>query len=210
MTSQDHIRILCVDDHPIVREGLKAFIHTQVDLTVIAEASSGEEAIELYRRHRPNIVLMDLRLRGVSGVEAIISIRREFPQARIIMLTTYDGDEDIYRALDAGAQAYLLKDSVRQDLIDVIRAVHLGQRRIPAPVADKLAQHLPRVQLSEREREILKLIAQGLRNKEVGAMLGIAEDTVKAHVRNVFDKLNVNDRTLAVTVALRRGIIHLN
>ena len=210
MTSKNLIRIMCVDDHPVVREGLKAFINDHPDLTVIAEASRGEEAVILYRQHQPNIVLMDLRLGCSSGLEATVSIRREFPQARIIVLTTYDGDEDIYRALDAGAQAYLLKDSLRKDLIDVIRAVHLGQRRIPAPVADKLAEHLPRVQLSARETEILKLVAQGFRNKEISAALGISEDTVKTHVRNIFDKLDVTDRTRAVTVALERGIIHLN
>jgi DNA-binding NarL/FixJ family response regulator len=210
MASQKMIRIMCVDDHAIVREGLSAIISAQPDLTVIAEAGSGEEAIELYRQHRPDIVLMDLRLKGASGLDATIAIRREFPQARIIMLTTYDGDEDIYRALDAGAQGYLLKDTLRKELIEVIRAVHAGQRRVPPAVAAKLAEHLPRMPLSAREIEILKLVAQGLRNKEVGGMLGIAEDTVKVHVKNIFDKLNVNDRTQAVTVALQRGIIHLN
>ena len=210
MANQQKIRIMCVDDHAIVREGLSAIISAQPDLTVIAEAGSGEEAIELYRQHRPDIVLMDLRLKGASGLDATIAIRREFPRARIIMLTTYDGDEDIYRALDAGAQGYLLKDTLRKELIEVIRAVHAGQRRVPPAVAAKLAEHLPRMPLSAREIEILKLVAQGLRNKEVGGMLGIAEDTVKVHVKNIFDKLNVNDRTQAVTVALQRGIIHLN
>lgn len=210
MASQDLIRIMCVDDHAIVREGLNAIISTQPDLAVVAEASSGEEAIELYRQHQPNIVLMDLRLKGASGLEATIAIRREFPQAKIIMLTTYDGDEDIYRALNAGAQGYLLKDTLRKELIDVIRAVHAGQRRVPPALAAKLAEHLPRMPLSAREIEILNLVAQGLRNKEVGGMLGIAEDTVKVHIKNIFDKLNVNDRTQAVTVALQRGIIHLS
>lgn len=208
--TKDQIRIMCVDDHPVVREGLKAFISTEPDMIVVAETDTGEDAIELYRQHRPNIVLMDLGLSGINGLEATSVIRREFPNAKIIILSTSDGDEDIYRALDAGAQAYLLKESPDKDLIDVIRAVDLGQRRISGPVADRLAKHLPRVRLSERETEILRLIAQGLRNKEVGAQLKIAEDTVKAHIRNIFDKLNVNDRTLAVTVALQRGIIHLN
>ncbi len=210
MTSQDQIRIMCVDDHAIVREGLNAIISAQPDLTVVVEASSGEEAIELYRQHRPNVVLMDLRLKCASGLEATIAIRREFPHARIIMLTTYDGDEDIHRALDAGAQGYLLKDTLRNELVDVIRAVHAGQRRVPPSIAVKLAEHMPRMPLSAREIEILKLIAQGLRNKEVGGMLNIAGDTVKVHVKNIFDKLDVHDRTQAVTVALQRGIIHLD
>jgi DNA-binding NarL/FixJ family response regulator len=210
MASQEQIRIMCVDDHAIVREGLNAIISAQPDLSVVAEAGSGEEAIELYRQHQPSIVLMDLRLKGASGLEATIAIRQEFPQAKIIMLTTYDGDEDIHRALDAGAQGYLLKDTLRKELIEVIRAVHAGQRRVPPSLAVKLAEHMPRMPLSAREIEILKLIAQGLRNKEVGGMLGIAEDTVKVHVKNIFDKLDVNDRTQAVTVALHRGIIHLD
>lgn len=210
MPSQNQIRIMCVDDHAIVREGLNAIISAQPDLTVVAEASSGEEAVALYLQHRPDIVLMDLRLNGTSGLEATIAIRHDFPHAKIIMLTTYDGDEDIYRALDAGAQGYLLKDTLRKELIEVIRAVYAGKRRIPPAVAAKLAEHLPRMPLSTREIEILKLVAQGLRNKEVGGMLGIAEDTVKVHIKNIFDKLNVNDRTQAVTIALQRGIIHLD
>lgn len=210
MPSQNQIRIMCVDDHAIVREGLNAIISTQPDLTVVAEASSGEEAVALYFQHRPDIVLMDLRLNGTSGLDATIAIRHEFPHARIIMLTTYDGDEDIYRALNAGAQGYLLKDTLRKELIEVIRAVHAGKRRIPPAVAAKLAEHLPRMPLSAREIEILKLVAQGLRNKEVGGMLEIAEDTVKVHIKNIFDKLDVHDRTQAVTIALQRGIIHLD
>lgn len=210
MPSQNQIRIMCVDDHAIVREGLNAIISAQPDLAVVAEASSGEEAVALYLQHRPDIVLMDLRLNGTSGLDATIAIRSDFPHAKIIMLTTYDGDEDIYRALDAGAQGYLLKDTLRKELIEVIRAVYAGKRRVPPAVAAKLAEHLPRMPLSAREIEILKLIAQGLRNKEVGGMLGIAEDTVKVHVKNIFDKLNVNDRTQAVTSALQRGIIHLD
>lgn len=210
MPSQNQIRIMCVDDHAIVREGLNAIISAQPDLTVVAEASSGEEAVALYLQHRPDIVLMDLRLNGTSGLEATIAIRHDFPHAKIIMLTTYDGDEDIYRALDAGAQGYLLKDTLRKELIEVIRSVYAGKRRIPPAVAAKLAEHLPRMPLSTREIEILKLVAQGLRNKEVGGMLGIAEDTVKVHIKNIFDKLNVNDRTQAVTIALQRGIIHLD
>ena len=210
MANQEQIRIMCVDDHAIVREGLNAVISTQPDLTVVAEASSGEEAIELYRQHRPGIVLMDLRLKGASGLEATIAIRREFPRARIIMLTTYDGDEDIHRALDAGAQGYLLKDTLRKELVDAIRAVHAGQRHVPPALATKLAEHLPRMPLSAREIEILKLVAQGLRNREVGGMLNIAEDTVKVHIKNIFDKLECPRPTQAVTVALQRGIIHLD
>ncbi len=210
MPSQNQIRIMCVDDHAIVREGLNAIISAQPDLTVVAEAGSGEEAVALYLQHRPDIVLMDLRLKGTSGLDATIAIRRDFPHAKIIMLTTYDGDEDIYRALNAGAQGYLLKDTLRKELIEVIRAVYAGKRRIPPAVAAKLVEHLPRMPLSAREIEILKLVAQGLRNKEVGSVLGIAEDTVKVHIKNIFDKLDVNDRTQAVTIALQRGIIHLD
>lgn len=198
-----------VDDHPLMREGLVAMLRTQSDMTVVAEAGSGQEAIEKFRRHQPDVVLMDLRLPGMSGIEATLEIRKEFSDAKIIMLTTYDGDEDIYRALEAGAQAYILKETVGEELLQVIRSVREGQRRIPPAVAARLAENLPRVELSARELDVLKLIAKGLRNKEIGAKLGIAEPTVKIHVQKIFSKLNVIDRTQAVVVAANRGIIHL-
>lgn len=186
-----------------------AVIANQPDMVVVDEAESGETAIAKYRKHRPDIVVMDLRMAGVGGVGATAQIRKEFPAARVIVLTTYEGDEDIHRALEAGAQAYLLKDMVRRELLQTIRDVHSGQRRIPAPVAARLAEHMPRVALSEREREVLRYMAKGLRNKEIGATLEIAEDTVKIHVKNIFGKLGVGDRTEAVVVASRRGILHL-
>jgi DNA-binding NarL/FixJ family response regulator len=201
---------MCVDDHAVVREGLNAIISAQPDMTVVAEAESGGEAVELYRQRLPDVTLMDLRLKGSSGLDALLAIRQEFPDAKVIMLTTYDGDEDIYRALDAGARGYLLKDTMRKELIDVIRTVSAGQRRVPPAVAAKLAEHMPRTPLSAREIEILGLISQGMRNKEIGGALGITEDTVKVHVKNIFDKLDVSDRTQAVTVALQRGIIRLD
>src|SRR5882672_3806178 len=173
------IRVLCVDDHPIVREGIAAIIATQPDIACVGEAANGQTAVAQYREHKPDVVVMDLRMPGMGGVEATVQIRREFRGARIIVLTTYEGDEDIHRALEAGAQAYLLKDSVRTELLQTIRAVHSGQRHIAAPVAARLAEHTPRTSLSPRELEVLQLIAKGLRNKEIGAALDIAEDTVK-------------------------------
>jgi two-component system, NarL family, response regulator len=201
------ITVLCVDDHPIVREGLLAVITTQPDMMVVDEAENGETAVVKYRKHKPDVVLMDLRMPGLSGAETIVQIREEFPSARIIVLTTYDGDEDIHRALQAGAQAYLLKDMVRKELVQTIREVHAGQRHIPGPIAARLAEHTPRISLSVRELEVLKHIAKGLRNKEIGAALDIAEDTVKIHIKNIFVKLNVIDRTQAVVVASQRGIL---
>ena len=203
------ISVLCVDDHPIVREGLMAVIANQPDMMVVDEAESGEVALAKYRKHRPDIVVMDLRMPGLGGVEATAQIRREFATARVIVLTTYEGDEDIHRALEAGAQAYLLKDMVRKELLQTIREVHGGQRRIPGPVAARLAEHTPRIALSARELEVLQHMAKGLRNKEIGATLNIAEDTVKIHVKNIFIKLGVADRTEAVVVASKRGILHL-
>ena len=199
-----------MDDHPIMRDGLKAVIGTQSDLIVVDEAGDGKAALAKYREHEPDVVVMDLRMPGGGGVEAILQIRKEFPGARIIVMTTYDGDEDIHRALAAGAQAYLLKDMVRTELLQTIRNVHAGHRHIPPPVAARLAEHTPHIALSERELQVLKLIAKGLRNKEIGAALDIAEDTVKIHVKNIFGKLKVVDRTQAVVSASERGIICLD
>jgi DNA-binding NarL/FixJ family response regulator len=203
------IGVLCVDDHPIVREGLAAVIATQDDIACIGEAGDGQTAIAQYRQLKPDVVVMDLRMPGMGGVDATIQIRKEFPAARIIVLTTYEGDEDIHRALEAGAQGYLLKDSVRKDLLQTIRDVYAGHRHISPTMAARLAEHTPRVGLSPRELEVLKLIAKGLRNKEIGAALDIAEDTVKIHIKNIFGKLEVIDRTQAVVSASQRGFIQL-
>ncbi len=204
------IRILCVDDHPVVRDGLMAVIATQPDMSVVGEAGEGRAALAKYREHKPDVVVMDLRMPGMGGVEATVQIRREFRGARIIVLTTYEGDEDIHRALEAGAQAYLLKDSVRKELLQTIREVHAGQRHISPAMATRLAEHTPRISLSPRELEVLPLIAKGLRNKEIGAALDIAEDTVKIHIKNIFAKMKVIDRTQAVVSASQRGIIRLD
>src|SRR5258706_7948719 len=204
------IRILCVDDHPVVRDGLMAVIATQPDMSVVGEAGEGRAALAMYREHKPDVVVMDLRMPGMGGVEATVQIRREFRGARIIVLTTYEGDEDIHRALEAGAQAYLLKDSVRKELLQTIREVHAGQRHISPAMAARLAEHTPRISLSPRELEVLPLIAKGLRNNEIGAALDIAEDTVKIHIKNNFGEMQVFDRTQAVVSASQRGIIRLD
>ena len=204
------IRILIVDDHPVVREGLAAIINRQPDMLVVAEASNGQHALEQYRQHTPDVALMDLRMPLMNGVEAITALRKQYPGSRFIVLTTFDGDEDIYRALQAGAQGYLLKDMFREDLLDAIRAVHAGQRRIPTAVATRLAERMIGNELTGRELEVLKQIAAGKSNREVAAALQITEGTVKGHVNNILSKLNASDRTQAVTTALQRGILHLD
>jgi two-component system, NarL family, response regulator len=200
---------MVVDDHFIVRIGLAATINVEPDMLVVAEAGDGLQSIAKFREHTPDITLMDLRLPGMSGVEAIEAIRRDFAQARIIVLSTYDGDEAIARALRAGAQAYLLKTALHDELLNAIRAVHAGKKHIPTEIAARLAQRLPDSELSSREIEVLKLIAKGMSNKEVAGVLFITEGTVKFHVLNILNKLNANDRTMAVTIALQRGIIFL-
>ena len=200
------IRILCVDDHPLVREGVARKIGRQPDMKVIGTASTGEEAVELFERHRPDVVLMDLQLPGMPGTEAIAAIRRLDPQARIIVLTMYGGDEDIFRAIQAGAASYLLKDALSNDLVSIVRKVYAGERPIPSLIAERLAS---RIGLSPREVDILELIAAGKRNKEIADELGIAQETVQTHIKRLFVKLNVTDRTAAVTVALSRGIVHI-
>jgi DNA-binding NarL/FixJ family response regulator len=204
------IRLLCVDDHPVVRGGLQQFIELQPDMKVVALAATGEEALVLYREHHPDVTLMDLQLPGMSGLEVIRTIRNEDGNARVIVLTMYEGDEDIARALDAGATTYLLKDTLSQDLLRTIRDVHDGERPLPPNVAARLASRATQHALTPREVEIMTLIAKGMRNKEVAAALAISEETVHAHVKNIFAKLDVSDRTAAVAVTLRRGIIHLN
>jgi DNA-binding NarL/FixJ family response regulator len=204
------IRVLCVDDHPLVREGIAAVIAAEDDMVSVGAVGDGQAALAQYRQLKPDVVIMDLRMPVMGGVEATIQIRKEFPAARIIVLTTYEGDEDIHRALEAGAQAYLLKDSVSRDLMRTIREVHAGHRHIAPTMAARLAEHTPRVALTEREMQILELVAAGLRNKEIGASLNIVEDTVKIHLRNIFSKLQVMDRTQAVVSAAQRGFIDLH
>jgi DNA-binding NarL/FixJ family response regulator len=203
------IRVLCVDDHPLVREGMTAVIAAEDDMVSVGAVGDGQAALAQYRQLKPDVVIMDLRMPVMGGVEATAQIRKEFPAARIIVLTTYEGDEDIHRALAAGAQAYLLKDSVSRDLMRTIREVHAGHRHIAPTMAARLAEHTPRVALTERELEILNLAARGLRNKEIGASLNIVEDTVKIHLKNIFSKLQVMDRTQAVVSAAQRGFIDL-
>jgi two-component system NarL family response regulator len=203
------IRIMIADDHPVVREGFAAMIETEPGMTVVGQARTGEESLELFRRVRPDVTLMDLRMPGMGGVEAIRAIRREFPDSRVIVLTTYDGDEDIYRALEAGAQAYLLKDTICDEILAAIRAVHAGQRRIPAAVGTRLADRVTGMHLSDREQRVLELVATGKSNKEIAAALEITEATVKGHMTNILGKLGVTDRTQAVITAIRRGLVHL-
>ena len=206
----DKIRILSVDDHDLVRKGIAAILSTEADLELVAAASCGAEAIALFREHKPDVTLMDLRLHDMSGSEVTAAIRQEFPEARIIALTSYDGDQDIYRALDAGVRGYLLKEMVHTEVVKAIRVVHAGKRFIPAEVAQQLTGFFPDVALTPREVEVLSLVARGLGNKEVGDILGTAPGTVKAHVQSILAKLGAKDRTHAVTIALRRGIIHLH
>jgi DNA-binding NarL/FixJ family response regulator len=203
------IRILSVDDHPLLREGVAALLASQPDMTLIAEASNGREAIEQFRIHRPDITLMDLQMPEMNGVDAMIAICEEFPGARIIVLTTYTGDVQVMRALKAGARAYLLKSLLRKDLPETIRLVHAGQKRMPPEVASNLAEHAADDALSSREIEVLRLILGGNANKEIAAQLSITEATVKGHVKSILAKLGANDRTHAVTIALKRGIIEL-
>jgi DNA-binding NarL/FixJ family response regulator len=204
------IRVIAADDHPMVRAGLAAVIGAESDMEFVGEAATGQEAVALYREHRPDVVLMDLRMPGGDGLTATRAILGEFPAARIVVLTTYDGDEDIHRALTAGAKGYLLKDMLRTRVLQTIRAVHRGSRVIPAEIAARLAEHLPRHQLSEREVEVLELVAKGLSNRDIARVIGRAEETVKVHLKNIFAKLGVEDRTEAVTTALQRGILHID
>lgn len=206
----DSIRILIVDDHHIVRQGLAALLKTVPGFAVAAEASDGEQAVELYRRHRPDVTLMDLRLPRLNGVAAIERIRAEFPAARVIVLTTFDGDEDIYRAMQAGAKGYLLKGMDLNELTEAIRTVHAGKSRIPSRVAEKLAERMGGSSLTARELEVLQLIVAGKSNRDIGTTLFISEATVKTHVNSLLSKLGVEDRTQAATTALQRGIVHLD
>jgi len=203
------IRVLTVDDHALLRKGIRNLIGAENDMQLVAEAGNGREAVEQFRAQRPDVTVMDLQMPDMTGIEAIIAIRGEFPEARIIVLSTYSGDVQVARALKAGARAYLLKTNVNKELLATIRAVHAGQKRIPADVASALAEHTGEDELTGREIEILRLVAAGNANKEIAAQLDLAEDTVKRHVTNILSKLGVNDRTHAVTIGLKRGIIEL-
>jgi len=205
----DKIRILVAEDHLVARVGVSTIVNMQPDMTVVAEASNGQQAVELFRKHRPDVALLDMRMPGMGGVEAATAIRAEFPTARMIALTTYGGDEDIRRALAAGVLAYLTKDVLHDELLKAIRAVHEGHTYLPAAVAASLAAQLPRPDLSAREVQVLEQIVGGLANKQIAYTLNIAEHTVKNHVKNILSKLGVQDRTQAATAAIQRGIIHL-
>jgi two-component system, NarL family, response regulator len=204
------IRILVAEDHLVARVGVSTIVNMQPDMTVVAEASNGQQAVELYRKHMPDVALLDMRMPIMSGVEAATAIRAQFPNARMIALTTYGGDEDIRRALAAGVQAYLTKDVLHDELLKAIRAVHAGQTYLPAGVAAALAAQMPRPDLSAREVQVLELIVRGLANKQIAYSLNIAEHTVKNHVKNILSKLGVQDRTQAATAAIQRGIVHLS
>jgi DNA-binding NarL/FixJ family response regulator len=203
------IRVLSVDDHALLRDGIAALIANQPDMELVAEASNGREAIEMFRKHNPDVTLMDLQMPEMSGIDAMSAIRNEFPEARIIVLTTYAGDAQVFRALQGGARAFLLKGLLRKELLDTIRAVHAGQKRLPPEIAAEIAEHATDEALSPREIEVLRLIAGGNANKEIAARLSVTEETVKGHVKNILAKLGASDRTHAVTLGLKRGFIDL-
>jgi DNA-binding NarL/FixJ family response regulator len=209
-TADGRIRIVCVDDHRVVREGIAAVLGRQNDMDVVGAGATGLQAVELYRAHRPDVVVMDLQMPVMGGLEAIEAIRAEWPGARIVVLTMYHGDEDIYRAVEAGAATYLLKEAILDDLARVVREVHNGSSRLPPDVQRILASRSTEEALTGREVEVLELIAQGLSNKDIASALGIAQETAKVHVKNILRKLCVTDRTAAVTTALKRGILHVN
>jgi len=201
------IKVLAVDDHPLLREGIAAVLNGEQDIELVAEAVNGREAIEIFRQHRPDVTLMDLQMPDMNGIETIIAIRSEFPNARFVVLTTYQGDVQAVRALKAGASGYLLKSMLRKDLLDTIRVVHAGRRRIPPEIATELADHIAEDTLTDREIEVLRRVANGNSNKIIGSQLNVSEATIKGHLKSILAKLGANDRTHAVTIAIRRGFI---
>jgi DNA-binding NarL/FixJ family response regulator len=209
MSDPTQIRIFSVDDHPLMREGIAAIIRNEADMTLVAEATCGREAVQGFRDHRPDITLMDLRMPDISGIDAMVAIRTEFPNARIIMLTTSEGDVEIKQALEAGAQGYMLKSMPRKHLVEMIRKVHAGKKHIPHEVAAHLAEHMSDETLSKREVEVLRKIADGNRNSDIAALLFVSEETIKGHVKHIMEKLGASDRTEAVAIGVRRGIIQL-
>jgi DNA-binding NarL/FixJ family response regulator len=209
MSTASRIRVFCVDDHPLMREGIAAVIRNESDMQLIAEASTGHEAIQGFRDHRPDVTLMDVRMPDMGGIDALLAIRTEFANARVIMLTTFEGDAEIQRALEAGAQGYMLKSMPRKQLVDMIRKVHAGKKHIPPEIAVQLMEHLGDETLSKREVEVLQKVAGGNRNSDIARLLFITEETVKGHIKHIMEKLGASDRTEAVAIGIRRGIIHL-
>jgi DNA-binding NarL/FixJ family response regulator len=209
MSDEARIRVLGVDDHPLLNEGIAAIINSQPDMQLVAQATSGSDAVRQFRQHQPDVTLMDLRLPDMSGIDTMIAIRAEFPEARVIMLTTFQGDVEIQRALEAGARGYLLKSMPPKEMVAVIRQVHAGKKRIPSEIVAHLAEHLGEEDLTSRELEVLRHIAGGNRNRDIAERLFVAEETVKVHVKHIMDKLGAKDRTEAVAIAVRRGIIQL-
>jgi DNA-binding NarL/FixJ family response regulator len=209
MTDQSKIRVLSVDDHPLLREGIATIISSQEDMLLVSLAATGTEAIQQFREHQPDVTLMDVRLPDLSGIDAVIAIRSEFPEARIIMLTTFEGDIEIQRALEAGARGYLLKNMPPSELVQVIRQVHAGKKRVPPELAARLAEHMGDDNLTAREVEVLQHVAGGNRNRDIAQLLFISEETVKVHIKHIMDKLGASDRTQAIAIAVRRGFIRL-
>jgi DNA-binding NarL/FixJ family response regulator len=209
MSTTPRIRVFCVDDHPLMREGIAAVIRNESDMQLVAEASTGHEAIQGFREHQPDVTLMDVRMPDMGGIDALLAIRTEFADARVIMLTTFEGDAEIQHALEAGAQGYMLKSMPRKQLVDMIRKVHAGKKQIPPEVAVRLIEHIGDEMLSKREVEVLQNVAGGNRNSDIAALLFISEETVKGHIKHIMEKLGASDRTEAVAVGIRRGIIRL-
>jgi len=209
-TTTTPIRVLCADDHPLVRKGIASILANESDVLLVGEAGSGQEAVELFRKLQPDVVLMDLRMPGMSGIEATRIIRAEAPETKIIALTSYDGDQDIYRAIEAGVRGYILKEMVHTEVLRAIRTVHAGKRLMPAEVAERLSEYFPQMALTPREIEVLRFVAKGMANKEIAHELGTASGTIKMHIQNILAKLDASDRTHAVTIALERGILHLD